>query len=402
MRALDGLRFAAAAAVVAFHYTGRDNPGWGESVREVFPTLSRLTVYGGFAPYLFFMISGFVVLMSAWGRPVHSFVASRVGRLFPAYWVAVLLVAGVLWVVPLVPVWEDLGLHGVVLNLTMLHQAFGVGHVDGVFWTLWVELKFYALLALVGLAGFTRERVLLLCLAWPLLGALAAQTGTGLLVTLLEPNAAPFFCVGLLLHLVRREGWGTAAGLLLGFNVLLALWVCWSYYIPWSVAIAGAGVSFRALAVLLAACVGALVVATTARVADLDWRWLTTLGALTYPLYLVHEFPGWVLIHLLAPVLPAYAVLAAVTATVLAVAYAVHRFVERPLGGRLRRAVERDLGRVLDGAPRAAAAGPAVPPRPRGSTAVPRPPLPPLPARRPGVARTPDPRGARDARLPVP
>ena len=84
LHALDGLRFAAAMAVVLYHYTGRDSPAWGGSVQEVFPRLSHLTLYGGFGPYLFFMISGFVVLMSAWGRPVHSFVASRVGRLFPA------------------------------------------------------------------------------------------------------------------------------------------------------------------------------------------------------------------------------------------------------------------------------------------------------------------------------
>ena len=39
----------------------------------------------------FFVISGFVVLMTAWGRDVPHFVASRVGRLFPAYWVAVVI-----------------------------------------------------------------------------------------------------------------------------------------------------------------------------------------------------------------------------------------------------------------------------------------------------------------------
>ncbi|SFT43264.1 Acyltransferase family protein [Geodermatophilus amargosae] len=162
LRALDGLRFVAAAAVVAFHFTGRDNPGWGESVREAFPTLSRLTVYGGFGPYLFFMISGFVVLMSAWGRPVPAFLASRIGRLYPAYWAAVVLIAAVLWVAPVVPTWSELGLPGMVLNLTMLQSAFGVAHLDGVFWTLWVELAFYVLLALLGLAGFTRDRLLLL------------------------------------------------------------------------------------------------------------------------------------------------------------------------------------------------------------------------------------------------
>ncbi len=364
LRALDGLRFAAAAAVVAFHFTGRDNPGWGESVREVFPRLSRLTVYGGFGPYLFFMISGFVVLMSAWGRPVPAFIASRVGRLFPAYWVAVVLIAAVLLVAPVMPVWAEIGLPGVALNLTMVHSAFGVAHVDGVFWTLWVELKFYLLLALLGLVGITRGRLLLLCLVWPVLGAMAAQSGSYLLVTLLEPTYAPFFCIGMLLFLVRRHGWDLPVALLLGLNVLGALWICRAHYIPWSVTVAGAGVSMRALALLLFLCIGALVLATLTPVARLDWRWLTTAGALTYPLYLVHEIPGWALIQQLAPVLPAHVVLVVVTSAALGLAWAVHRFVERPWGPRLRRAVERDLARLTGEVPaREQSVAPAAAPR---------------------------------------
>ncbi|WP_073421499.1 acyltransferase family protein [Geodermatophilus nigrescens] len=377
LRALDGLRFVAAAAVVAFHFTGRDNPGWGGSVREVFPTLSRLTVYGGFGPYLFFMISGFVVLMSAWGRSVPSFVASRVGRLYPAYWVAVVLTALVLWVAPVVPKWQELGLPGIALNLTMVQSAFGVGHVDGVFWTLWVELKFYVLLALLGLAGITRARLLLLCLLWPVLGAMAAQSGSTLVAALLEPTYAPFFCIGMLLFLVRRYGLDLPTGLLLGLNVLGALWVCRAHYVPWSVAVAGAGVSMRALTVLLFLCIGALVAATLTPLARLDWRWLTTAGALTYPLYLVHEVPGWALIQQLAPVLPAYVVLAVVTAAALVVAWGVHRLVERPLGPRLRRAVERDLARLADRAPATAGAPTAAAPaRPRPTELPPVPPAP--------------------------
>ncbi|MGY1673183.1 acyltransferase family protein [Geodermatophilus sp. SYSU D00710] len=349
LRALDGLRFVAAAAVVAFHYTGRDNVSWAESVRQVFPTLSRFTLYGGFGPYLFFMISGFVVLMSAWGRPVPSFIASRVGRLFPAYWVAVVLTATVLLLDPRVlpEVWEQLGLSGVLANLSMTQQAFGIGSVDGVYWTLFVELKFYLLLVLLGLYGLTRERVLVLCIAWPIVGAFAAQARVDLLVTLLEPNYAPFFCIGILLYLVRRHGWSAVTGLLLGFNFVTALWVCSSYYIPWSASVAGASPSFRGLALLLSLCIAALALVTLTPVARLDWRWLTGLGALTYPLYLLHQNIGWVLLFNLAPRMSPYVALALVTALMLVLSHLVHRFVEQPLGGRLRRAVERDLGLAL-------------------------------------------------------
>jgi peptidoglycan/LPS O-acetylase OafA/YrhL len=347
LRVVDGLRFLAALAVVLFHYTGRDSVAWAESVRDVFPSLSRITIYGGFGPYLFFMISGFVVLMSAWGRPVHSFLASRVGRLYPAYWFTVVVTATVLFFnQQIIDTWGSLGLPGVAMNLTMFQSAFGVGHVDGVFWTLWVELKFYLLLVVLSVIGITRRRLLVLCLSWPVLGALAVQSDAALLVHLLEPTYAPFFCIGILIYLLHREGWSGSAGLLLGLNYCIALWVCSAHYIPWSIAVAGAPVSFRGLAVLLTLSVAALAVATLTPVARLDWGWLTLLGALTYPLYLLHQIPGWVLIHRLGPVLPAYVVLGLVILGMLWAAYLVHRLVERPLGAWLRGTVERDLGRA--------------------------------------------------------
>lgn len=336
----------AALAVVSFHYTGRDNVAWAQSVRVVFPFLSRFTIYGGFGPYLFFIISGFVVLMSAWGRGLPTFIGSRVARLYPAYWVAVLVTATVLFFDrQILPLWSSIGLPGVAINLTMLQSAFGAPHVDGVFWTLWVELKFYILLAGLVLVGITRARVLALCLIWPVVAAMASATDSVLLTQLLEPHFAPFFCIGILLYLVHREGWTGPAALLLALNFCFALWVCSAYYIPWSIAVAGAPVSFRGLAVLLTLCVGAVAAATLTPLRRLDWAWLSLLGALTYPLYLMHQETGWILLHHLSSRLPAYVAVGAVTLTFLVAAYLVHRFVERPLTPALRRVIERDLGR---------------------------------------------------------
>jgi peptidoglycan/LPS O-acetylase OafA/YrhL len=347
LRVLDALRFLAAMAVVFFHFTGRDSLAWGESVRQVFPTLSRVTLYGGFGPYLFFMISGFVVLMSAWGRRVPAFLASRVGRLYPAYWVAVVLIAVVLVLNrELIGTWNALGPHGVALNLTMFQSAFGVGHVDGVFWTLWVELKFYALLVIMIMVGITRARMMALCLVWPVLAWLAAQSDAALLAQLLEPAYAPFFCIGILTYLVHRYGWTVSAGLLLAFNVCLGLWVSSTHYVSWSLTVAGSAVSVRGIVGLFLLCVAALLVATLTPVRRLDWRWLTVLGALTYPLYLLHEIPGWVLIRSLGPIVPAYVAVAVAVLLALVAAWLVHRFVERPLGAHLRRAIERDLSRL--------------------------------------------------------
>jgi peptidoglycan/LPS O-acetylase OafA/YrhL len=185
-----------------------------------------------------------------------------------------------------------------------------------------------------------------LCVLWPLAGAMAARAQAEGLMNLLEPNYAPFFCIGILLYLVYRSGWSTPLVLLLGLNYSIALWVCSAYFVPWSAAV-WAPVSFAGVAVLFTLSVAAIIVATLTPVSRIDWRWLSAVGALTYPLYLVHEYPGWVLMHWLEPRMSPAAVVAVTVAFMLLVAHVVHRWCERPLGGWLRRTVERDLTEAL-------------------------------------------------------
>jgi peptidoglycan/LPS O-acetylase OafA/YrhL len=48
--------------------------------------------YGYLGVDLFFVISGFVVQLSAWDRRPPEFVVSRIVRLYPAFWIAVTVV----------------------------------------------------------------------------------------------------------------------------------------------------------------------------------------------------------------------------------------------------------------------------------------------------------------------
>ncbi|NEC93307.1 acyltransferase family protein, partial [Streptomyces sp. SID12501] len=139
---------------------------WGDAQPDLVPdAVTRWASYGSLGPELFFVISGFVILMTAWGRTTVAVVASRIGRLYPSYWVAVLLTGALLLLV-----WSE-GKHvtpgQVAANLTMLQAVVGVDHVDGVYWTLWAELRFYLLMGLLVLVGVTRRRVLTVALLWP-------------------------------------------------------------------------------------------------------------------------------------------------------------------------------------------------------------------------------------------
>lgn len=359
---MDGLRFVAAISVVGFHLTARTSPGWGGDVPTSLESVGRWAAFGELGVPLFFVISGFVLLMTAWDKKLPSFVASRVGRLFPAYWagVAVSVVIGMfLW--PEGQTWlgrlvtKPIAL----LNGTMVQSAFNAPVLDGPAWTLWYELRFYFLIALLMLVGINRRRVLAFATLWPIVGALANVSENKLLITFLMPDFSCYFAGGMLLYLIYRDGHDLGTWLLVGFQAVIGVYgnlpaykAATGQYVTW-------GRSPTLLAVAIVGCFAAVAFVTLTPMARRRYRWMTPLGALTYPLYLIHENLGWYTIHLTnGRVGPWGAVLAALTVCLVG-AIGIHVLVERPLGPRLRRATMTMLLRDA----KTPAAGTAIPAR---------------------------------------
>ncbi|WP_171164143.1 acyltransferase [Streptomyces sp. I05A-00742] len=342
--ALDALRLIAALMVALYHYGGRGGEitkAWGSSPRHQFPHLSTAFAYGCLGVQLFFVISGFVICMSGWGRSLRAFTASRAARLYPAYWVAVLLVTAV-FALPWVR-YAPVSTSDALVNLTMLQQPVGAERVLGVCWTLWVELRFYALFALfVVLPGATRHRVVLFCAVWTLASVLTTAAHAEALGVLVMPEHSSFFIGGIGLYLVHRYGhsltaWGIVAiSFLIGQHYAVAgLW-----HPP-----GPQHFSYRSQAVIIAVlAVGyaAVAVIATGGARRLSWRWLSFAGALTYPFYLVHEHLGWVVVEVLHRRLgiPSYAVLGLTVLLMLGLAWLLHVGVERRLTPLLRRGLD--------------------------------------------------------------
>jgi peptidoglycan/LPS O-acetylase OafA/YrhL len=375
LAALDLLRFLAAFAVVAFHYTSRTNTAFGTDVSRVFPQLGQVTALGALGVQLFFMISGFVILKSIWGRSTQDFVASRVSRLFPAYWCALVVTAAVMLLVRPEPVNQKLTLSEALTNLTMVQTAFGVRNVDGVYWTLYVELKFYLLIALFALVGLTRNRIIAFAMLWPVAGAVAHDKGEVFLSTVLASEHAVFFATGMLLYLIHREGHSAFLWGLVVLQWALAMQSCRSYLLPFLEAGTDRTLSLSWVELAVTVIFAAVALATVSPLSRLSVRWMSLLGALTYPLYLVHENWGYIVIHATHGALGQLPALALAVVGSLAAAYAIHRLVERPLAPRLGDLVRRGLQSGAPEAPRTATL-PVPAPRP---TAV-RPPVPTSPA----------------------
>ena len=284
LSSLDILRFLAAAAVMVYHFTYKyASPG-----DPPLPVLQAVTRHGYLGVEVFFMISGFVVLWSAQGRTATGFVRARILRLYPEFWIAVAVSAAIFTVVP-----GDFGgspsITDVLANFTMVPQLVGAPYVDGVYWTLFVELKFYFLLWLLILFGQIPriERWLLGCLAVTALGAFV-ELPSALRSLILFPYGA-LFAAGGLFYLVFDSGWTVrrAGGLLVALPTTSVFAVRGmsgfidAPHITTTAAIATVGV-----------LVSAFVFFATLGRNDLGARLgriTTVAGALTYPLYLLHN-----------------------------------------------------------------------------------------------------------------
>jgi len=341
LRALDGLRLIAALMVAAYHYGGRDGEvaeAWGTSPSAQFPTLHGWFAYGCLGVQVFFVISGFVICMSGWGRTLTSFFASRAARLLPSYWAAVVLVTAV-FALPVVA-YRAVSPSDALLNLTMLQQPLGADRVLGVCWTLWAEIRFYALFALcVVLPGATRRRIILFCAAWTLAAALAQGAGEPLLDLVLMPEYAPFFIGGVGLYLVHRDRRDAYA-----WGIVAVSWLIGQHYAVarlWHAPDVDAFSYRSSLGIVLVVTCGFLAVAAIALgwLARADRRWLTVVGALTYPFYLVHEHLGWVVIEALHQGLglPSSVTALLTVAAMLLLARLLNRYVEEWATPLLRR-----------------------------------------------------------------
>lgn len=342
---IDGIRLVAALMVALHHYAGTervDRPGnviWGRPVGDLMPTVHHLAAYGWIGVEIFFVISGFVICMSSWGRSPRQFFVSRVIRLYPAYWFAVLFTTGVLVAVP--GVWERLKIREVLFNLTMLQSGSGVPNVDGVYWTLWSELRFYLLFLVVVAMGLTYRRVVAFCCVWGAVAMLAPAADLPVLELVANPDGAWFFIAGLALYLMHRFG----PDLLL-WGILGMAWMMGQLELGRRIDeiehVSGWRGAFLVYTVFLL-FMAAVALGYTDRV---RWKWLVTAGALTYPLYLTHYAAGTALISRLRDTMDPRLLVVAVIAGFCVLSYLVHRLVERPVARGVKRGLDRSFTRL--------------------------------------------------------
>lgn len=136
---LDVLRGVAAIMVVLFHFTmGRNQADLGFKL-------------GTTGVDLFFIISGFVILLSLeYVEKSGQFIINRISRLYPTYWASVTITFSLLIVSGLYRMnFTNVSIVQYLGNMTMFQFYLKIPNLDGPYWTMIIEMLFYIIMVIL-------------------------------------------------------------------------------------------------------------------------------------------------------------------------------------------------------------------------------------------------------------
>ena len=341
---LDGYRALAVMLVLFYHYTVRwtlpHDPANHLPSGGMFAGVT-LFQYGWFGVELFFVISGFVILMTLERcKNIADFVVRRFARLWtPLFVAASLTTLVVLAIGP--PDWRvSLGsylssiliLNPDLVGLLIHHRT--LSWVDGAYWSLWVEIRFYALACLcywIARGKFVRLWLILQVAVTALTllsGLLASPRLDGWLELTIFLPYFPYFTIGTGLYEIYSGGRyrrAAMAGIILaGLTILYSAAFGANIFARYNPVVSVAGnVIILGLFFLFAV--------QSRIVSPFKAKPVVVLGQASYSLYLLHQFIGISVMRvLIRNGLPYLLALPVTIALVIALAVAMFKVVEVP------------------------------------------------------------------------
>jgi peptidoglycan/LPS O-acetylase OafA/YrhL len=367
---LDGMRGIAAIAVVLHHYFARWAPPTfnenlyyhGSALGGFYP----LQIGGKFGVLLFFLISGYVIMLTLERTDgIVEFAARRFARLWPAMVFAATYSAIVInlsnapaaygmdwwYVKPFEWVSSILFVPpGLLATWLGMNDPSQYNWVEGVYWTLWHEVRFYALVALIFLVSPRQFfhwvwAAVQVASTFMLLSAQSGFFSQYSLSLVLQPNFLCWFTLGLVAHQWSTTHTKPALVIALGASVvaLLAQGI-----VDLSSTPNLASQPLKHLVLYTAIALPFILFLTNSRLLyPLTLRPVIMVGLASYPLYLMHEVVGMVYMHWFYSIgIPAFfAVFLAIFISI-GLALLTHRAIELP-GKRLILSVSKSPARAI-------------------------------------------------------
>lgn len=281
---INTLRFIAALGVVLYHYTFTF---YHTDVPYVdLPLLRQLSQYGYLGVDLFFIISGFVISLSAEGRNAYGFLKSRVGRLYPIFWVSA-IITSLFLIFGGHLIYSQMSWPRFLASMTMMPELFNADALDGTYWTLFVEIKFYIVIFFLLLfKKFKDIEPLAIILSFLILFISIPDEST---ITWI-----PNFIAGVIFYKIYKEGLTNWRILALS-NTLIASLIFTFNRIPYLNEGYGTPFNMNTIALFILSFYIVFLLITLNKFKIPNNKYVNILGLLTYPVYLLHHQIGRIL-----------------------------------------------------------------------------------------------------------
>jgi len=289
---LDLLRIIGAVNIVLFHYTFRGYAADNMS-KLYFPVMGNIFKYGYFSVYIFFILSGYMIILSSTNKSFSNFIYTRLLRLYPTFWISVCFTT--LAAIFFRSNQYHVGLKQFIVNLSMLNDYVGISPVDGAYWFIFIILRFYLLISLMLLFKVIKIHKYIAGL-WLLFSLVIILFDIPKIGGLIMPTYAPFFVSGMIFCAAKKEGWDIYKYAVQFFALLFSLYIVniqseglSSHY---STEFSKYFVSFIIIAIFLY-----MYLSTITKKHIVLPKIIITLSACTYPLYLIHQHVGFMIFN---------------------------------------------------------------------------------------------------------
>ncbi|EPE95701.1 acyltransferase [Rhizobium grahamii CCGE 502] len=286
--------------------------------------------FGAFGVAVFFLISGFVIPMSLSRSTGPAFLVARLFRIVPTYVVGFLISLAAIYLntVGQGGVWPTPLSHVFIHMVPGLRDILGTTNIDGIIWTLEIEMKFYLVCALIAPLFRKGSAAVFLVPAAIVLGIqilayLTAPSMIGLLGRMVFASEfISFMFVGTAFYYIHAGLLTERAGLLVASAIAIGFFSLWTVW-PVGVLLAQAWNYAAAFLVFWTAFTFQRYFASNA--------FTKFFASISYPLYVVHAVAGYSLLLVLQNIgMRSSLALIVATSFAIGAAYLLHRFVEKP------------------------------------------------------------------------
>jgi peptidoglycan/LPS O-acetylase OafA/YrhL len=316
-KSLDSLRGIAAICVLITHFTNL----YDHFYHYDFPISSLYRLGGSFGVHVFFTLSGLVIYYSVNNKSsTVDFLKKRLIRLYPTYWVCLIITFFAVLVFGLSK--HQVSSRDALFGLTMLPQLFGALKVDNSYWTLVPEFFFYIMMAALLLIGKV-SKIYWIAPIWIVLSFIHIHVYHIKVIGLvLNLEYGVCFLSGMLIYCLKQDK--------NQFLLWLYLMLCFFLYVSKD--------HFDLLNYVSIALVFFIFIAFVFNNLDfLQNRVLLFLGYISYPLYLIHQNIGYIIINTTRDYFGNLGVIILPTLFSVALASVIAFYIEKPAMNILKR-----------------------------------------------------------------